>query len=1055
MKTQSNRARILKSTLLGATFLAGLCAVGAPALAQAQATPPVAAANDETVIVVSGYRGSLQSSALAKKRATGFEDAIYSEDMGKFPDTNLAESFNRIPGITISREITGEGTTIAVRGLGSSFTRVLLNGAAVAIASTGDVNTSNTNREVDLDMFPPELFTSLTVTKSASASQLEGGAAGNVNMRQARPFDVKGDRVQFAIEGNKNNLASDGGYKGSLMVSKKFGKFGVLAGVAYQHNVINAQGFESVGWTNAAISYAQCGHTPPVTTPATAATSPDPSCNTTGGGNWSIPATIPANAGNGLTTGATIDNNLLLSLNPGLTIDTISNAIIPRLGRPMHYYGTRNRTSYILGFEYRPSEDLRFYLDTMVAQKDNDQQRTDINFVGRSGSAIPINMKVDNTSCTAGCTVTSATFANAQFFLEYRPFIEKNKFASVNPGFTWQINDKLKWSGDANYTISQFRRDSPSVLVITPASSGVTATYTNTDGHPTFTSNVDLNNPASFGWNGGRVNIQSEARQTQTRGLHTDLKWGTPTFNIQVGLAYDDTSRKITPYDNSQFWQNAVCGNNPNVQLFAPNTQPACKGEVITNTAAAITAGYPSYPGLGTGASAGWPALAYAGSLIPQSSLANYLVPGPFGYVNINWDKFATDSKYNQFLASAPIAGSSNISSPRSYIREVVQGAYVQFNGDTELEGHRFRYDFGVRAVSTEQTIGGQNSIPDPRNADPDGTGPLTGCPGTGNVHDGACYPNIIAFSYNVTRYKNYLPSANFAYNITDNFIGRFAVSRTMTRPNPSSQLPGLSFGDISAFSGSLGNPNLTPYLSNNIDVGLEYYTGKEGYVALTSFNKKITGFTLNQNTLYPFSFLAQYGVTYDTLNPSQQAAINLRGGPSVAQVNISQPFNADGVLKIDGIEAAWVQPLGQWWPKLDGFGYSANYTYIKQKGTGAAPAIALGVPKTTRNFTAFYEKNGFSIRISDTYRDGSQATLGNQQGITAAVLTNESYEQMDLSASINLKQVFGLSRDIEVTLDGTNLNDATMTQNFQFSNAPNYWYKPGTTWAIGVRGKF
>jgi TonB-dependent receptor len=980
--------------------------------------------------------------------------------MGKFPDTNLAESFNRIPGVTIAREIDGEGTTIAIRGLGSSFTRVLLNGAPVAVASTGDVNTSDTNREVDLDLFPPELFTQLTVNKSAQASQLEGGAAGSVNMRQARPFDVKGDRLQFSLEGSKNNLASDGGDKASLMWSKKFGNFGVLAGVAYQHAVINAQGFESVGWTNASVNYTQCGHTPPVGTLATAA---DPSCNTTGGGNWTIPATVPANAGNGLTTGATIDNALLLSLNPGLTIDTISNAIIPRLGRPMHYYGTRNRTSYILGFEYRPSDDLRFYLDTMVAQKDNDQQRTDINFVGRSGSAIPINMKVDNSNCTAGCTVTSATFANAQFFLEYRPFLEKNKFASINPGFTWQISNDLKWSFDANYTISQFRRDSPTVLVITPASSGVTATYTNTDGHPVFTSSVDLNNPASFGWNGGRVNIQSEARQTQTRGVHTDLKWGTPEFNIQVGLAYDDTSRKITPYDNSQFWQNAVCGDNPNVALFAPNTQPACKGEVITNTASAIAAGYPSYPGLGTGATVGSPALAYGGSLIPQSALANYLVPGPFGYVNINWDKFAADSHYDQFLASAPVAGSSNISSPRSFLREKVEGAYIQVNGDRAIYGHRLRWDAGIRAVTTTQIIGGQNSIPDPRDADPDGAGPLTGCPGTGNVHDGACYPNIIAFSYTTTHYKDYLPSANFALNITDNMIARLAASTTMTRPNPSSLLPGLGFGDISAFNGTLGNSSLTPYLSKNLDLGLEYYTGKEGYISLAGFSKRMTGFTLNQNTLYPFSFLAQYGVTYDTLNPSQQAAILTRCGCTATNttainattVNISQPFNASGMLKIDGLEAAWVQPLGQWFAPLEGFGYSANYTYIKQKGSGAAPAIALGVPRGTYNLTAFYEKNGWSVRLSDTYRDGSQATLGNQQGIALATLSNESYEQLDFSASVNLKQAFGWSRDIEVTLDGTNLGNATQTQNFQFSNAPNFYYKAGTTWAIGVRGKF
>src|SRR6185312_13192178 len=60
-------------------------------------------------VVVTGFRGSLEKSTTAKRDAIGFTDSIYSEDIGKFPDTNIAESFNRIPGITISRDITGEG----------------------------------------------------------------------------------------------------------------------------------------------------------------------------------------------------------------------------------------------------------------------------------------------------------------------------------------------------------------------------------------------------------------------------------------------------------------------------------------------------------------------------------------------------------------------------------------------------------------------------------------------------------------------------------------------------------------------------------------------------------------------------------------------------------------------------------------------------------------------------------------------------------------------------------------------------------------------------------
>src|SRR3569623_1017304 len=182
----------------------------------------------------------------------------------------------------------------------------------------------------------------------------------------------------------------------------------------------------------------------------------------------------------------------------------------------------------------------------------------------------------------------------------------------------------------------------------------------------------------------------------------------------------------------------------------------------------------------------------------------------------------------------------------------------------------------------------------------------------------------------------------NLAYNFTDKIIGRLAASTTMTRPNPSSMLPGLGFGDPSAQNGSLGNPGLKPYISKNLDLGFEYYTGQEGYVALTAFNKKVTGFTNTANFTYPFSYLAQYGITYNSANPTQQVALQTRcgcvGHPDMnvinnLPVNLSQPINASGLLKINGLEASWVQPLGQWWSALDGFGYSANYTYIKQKG--------------------------------------------------------------------------------------------------------------------------
>ncbi len=148
--------------------------------ADAQPAAATAAPAGEDDIVVTGIRASLRNAANAKRDNIGFSESVFADDIGDFPDTNLAESFNRVPGITITRETTGEGLNIAIRGLGTNFTRILLNGAPVAIASTGRTDSQNTNREVDLDLFPSELFTQLTVSKSPLASMIEGGAAGTV-----------------------------------------------------------------------------------------------------------------------------------------------------------------------------------------------------------------------------------------------------------------------------------------------------------------------------------------------------------------------------------------------------------------------------------------------------------------------------------------------------------------------------------------------------------------------------------------------------------------------------------------------------------------------------------------------------------------------------------------------------------------------------------------------------------------------------------------------------------------------------------------------------------
>ena len=1016
----------------------GVSALGAAAVAQAQTGPArVADASDSSPdlqeVIVTGYRRSLEESTQAKRDAIGFIDQINAEDIGKFPDTNIAESFNRIPGITIARDITGEGVNISIRGLGTNFTKVLLNGAPVAIASTGTTDSQNSNREVDLDLFPTELFTKLTVKKTTSPDMVEGGAAGTVDMRSARPFDNPGAHVTFTGSGTKNQHAPQWGERGAVIVSDTWDNgFGALLGVATVADRINVKGFETIGWTNANLSAAQCGA--------------GNTCNGTGGGNWTIPAMVPAGAGNGLVAGTAINNAFLLAHNPGLSIQQIDNALIPRLGRQADEFGSHDRDNAVFSLEYRPTDNFHAYLDSMWGHKKNNEQRIDMDWVGRNGAAIPLNMTVDRSDCSQGCVATGGTFANSQFFLEYRPYTETTEFYGINPGFTWQIADAFKMDLQANKTESTFHREVPSVLVATPLGDGLTVNYANSGGIPTIQSSVDLNNPANFGWNAGtRVNIQDEKRDTDTKGVRANFTWGKDgPVNLQFGGAYDDVLRKIRAYDNSQAWQNAVCGDNPSAFVMTPNGEPACQG--LTSATPGSFPSYPAYPGL---ASAGTPVV-YRGSLVPQSAVASYLSPGPAGFITVNWPAFAGATNYSAFHNAEPATTAANTSANAGFVEEKIAGFYVELNGDAQVPGgNRLRYSGGVRYVHTSQTVGGYVSVPYGANVLNTST--------VESPQDGLLVPNQLNFVYTHHDYHNILPAAELAYNLSDNAIVRLAGSRTLTRPDPNAMLPGLNFSTPSADVGTVGNPQLQPYISDNFDLGVEYYTGREGVVGATFFRKRVTGFTTNGNTTVPFSSLAQYGVTYGTLTPTQQQAINARGGPDATTVVLQEQVNASGALTINGFEFTWVQPLDFLLDRfnLDGFGFTANYTLVDQFGSGAAPAVALGIPPHTYNVTFYYEHGPWMARISQVYNAGYQAQNANQNGIPLAAIFADNYRQWDFSSLVDLSKLFDWKNEVQFTADATNLFGAKLRQYFQFSNATFTQYDPGRTITLGVRAKF
>jgi len=153
-------------------------------------------------VYVTGYRASLESALSTKRQSNEMVDAINAEDIAAFPDANLAEALQRLPGVAVDRD-EGEGRTITVRGLGQDFTRVTLNGLealSTAGASDSSGSTPNRDRGFDFNTFAAELFSSLEVQKSSSAATEEGSLGATVGLNTGHPFDM-GGKERFVLGG--------------------------------------------------------------------------------------------------------------------------------------------------------------------------------------------------------------------------------------------------------------------------------------------------------------------------------------------------------------------------------------------------------------------------------------------------------------------------------------------------------------------------------------------------------------------------------------------------------------------------------------------------------------------------------------------------------------------------------------------------------------------------------------------------------------------------------------------------------------------------------------
>ncbi|WHU04236.1 TonB-dependent receptor [Sphingomonas sp. NIBR02145] len=498
-----SRTRILKSVLAlssAAAVLAAASAHAQDAAAAADPAPQTAAPEQDdgpsNEIVVKGFRASLNNALNMKRNETATIDAIKAEDVAEFPDLNLAESLQRIPGVAISR-VNGEGRNISIRGLGPEYSRVRINGME-AIGTTGGTDNSggvNRGRGFDFNIFSSDLFNSLAVRKTATADVEEGSLGGTVDLQTARPFDYRKPTAVVQAAASYNDLARKAKPRVStlLTTSTADGRFGVLLSVAYEERALVEEGANITRWTY-------------------------------GGFNGGFAPT------------STIAGKTIAQINDTNPATALYHPRIPGL---VSYAIDQKRLGAALGVQFRPTEKTLISIDGLYSRLDGTRQESQFQAISfsRSGTGKPQTI-IRSGTVDANNNIISGTFDNVDLRSQARYDKLTTDFYQLTGTLDQKIGESLKFGAIVGYSSSQFRN---------PIQTTVTIDAANTNGFfydfstrfPTIRPGVDIANVANFAFTNGtsEVRIRPQTVDNSFTNAKGFLEWTTsPELKLKAGV---------------------------------------------------------------------------------------------------------------------------------------------------------------------------------------------------------------------------------------------------------------------------------------------------------------------------------------------------------------------------------------------------------------------------------------------------------------------------------------------------------------------------------------
>lgn len=901
-------------------------------------------------VVVTGFRGSLNT-ALAEKRAeTAAIDVIAAEDIGKFPDSNLAESMQRIPGVTLSRGDGGEGRNISVRGLGPLFTRVKINGMeAAAQAGSSDIyGAGNNGRSFDFNVFPTEIFSELAVRKTPSADVEEGSLGATVDLKAPRPFDFDDEQVlTLTGRGVFNTLSEDVDPRVSMLVSQKFfdNTFGVLASAAFQKRNIREVGYSAVDVLSANTNANNLG--------TNAAPIWLPYCTPVG---WTTTAPSPAPGSRGASLDSCSSGNPRTS-DPAAFQRVYdmrradqpnvpgSGAFLPRLPRYVNSEQDTERTGGTLSLQWKPNENTDIAVDGLLSRYQ--VERRDNYILGLSfGRNLTNNgqpmVSVRDITFDQHGSVQTAVFDGVDVRSEGLVDQFVSTFEQVNLTFEHRFSDRFKLTGLAGRSNSIW--DGPMRLQTFLDAIDVdnfTLDFRGGRDTPLIGFGIDVNDPGEF-----EYAPSPDGNQTVLGGFSTQ---GKPSRNV-TQIANFDLAGEWQATDMFAFTLGGQYRENDfhsRVSNLVPSQVPV---QALPNgvTVADITRRITDLDDLfGSGAPASW--------------------------VAVDSKKWRDVFNFAEMDFCGVECGAG-----QSQILEKVKSGFLMVSFDSGGDWRiPIRGDLGVRYVKTDQNAVGHIPV---------------------NAPAGAPFPTVGQRNQVDRSYNDTLPSLNVVFELTPDLLARLSASKVMSRPELGNLTPTATI-TATTRTGTVNNPLLEPIRAKTADLSLEWYFRPGSLLSVAYFYKDIETYIqrITSPVVYtelglPDALLAGTPASpTDVFNVSRLE--NTEGGPL-------KGFELNAQVQLDMLPGIW-----------SNFGVLANYTRVESEieyiltssggvVTSSTTADLVGLSKNSASGTLFYDDGQFSIRSTGSYRDkyirGIPASAGSDlQG-------NDATFYVDASASWN-----------------------------------------------------